>query len=61
MYSFEDWYEINGNVLKDLYYKLFNISKSYGIILHDNKDTINNYLIMMYNESNKNIICEDYF
>lgn len=55
-YSFDEWYELNKDVLKDLYFKLINISKSYNIIIKNDRESINNFLIMMYNESNKTAI-----
>lgn len=60
MDSFEEWSQMNKIILKHLYYKLFDICKSYGINMIDDQNTINNFLNMMYYESNKEII-DPYF
>lgn len=56
MYSFDYWFQMNKVILKYLYNKLFLICKTYGITLINNKNTKFNFLLMMYNESNKDII-----
>lgn len=56
MNSFEDWFEVNKYALKHIYYKLIDLCKGCNIIIINNQHTINNYLKMMYNESNKDII-----
>lgn len=56
MNSFEDWFEVNKYALKNIYDKLIELSKDCGIIIINNQNSINNYLRMMYNESNKDVI-----
>jgi hypothetical protein len=55
-YNIEIWLNKNRNALKKLYYSLISLSKSYGIILNDDDTSINNFIIMMYYESDKTII-----
>ena len=61
MNTFQDWYDSNNDVLKDLYQKLIIISQSYGITIINGSNSYKNFLIMMYNESNKDIIEEDIY
>jgi hypothetical protein len=61
MYSFTEWLKKNRNVLNYLYDHLNNMAKLYGIYLIDNKKTYTNFLIMMYNESNKTVIRKEFF
>ena len=56
MTTFNRWYKINRGVLNYLYNKLFIISKSYGVNLIDSQETFDNYIDMMYNLSNKEVI-----
>jgi hypothetical protein len=60
-YSYNEWFNCNKNALEKLYYYLLNLSKSYGIILKDNDETINNFILMMYEESNKTLIDKNLF
>jgi len=50
------WYSKNKNALDYLFSDLINISKTYGIIIKENNESYNNYIKMMYYESNKEII-----
>ena len=50
------WYSKNKNALDYLFSDLINISKTYGIIIKENNESYNNYIRMMYYESNKEII-----
>jgi len=61
MTSFVNWYKINKNALKYLFVELKNTCSSYGIILRKNKNTFDNFLLMMYHESNKDIINKDLY
>ena len=61
MIPYTEWYKNNKNVLNYLYNKLNDMSKSYGIILIDNNKTYNNFISMMYNESNKSIIDKELY
>ena len=56
MHNIETWYNKNRNVIIHLYYELIDISKKNGIDIKDNKQTYNNFIKMMYNESSKEII-----
>jgi hypothetical protein len=60
-YNSEEWFYYNKNALEKLYYSLLKLSESYGILLKDNEDTINYFIIMMYNESDKTIIDKNLF
>jgi len=61
MTKFENWYNINKNALKYLFIELTNICTNYGIILSKNKYIFDNFLCMMYQESNKDIINKDLY
>ena len=51
------WYKLNKNILQYLYNLLINLSKDrYKIKIIDNKNTYNNFIIMMYNESSKTTV-----
>jgi hypothetical protein len=51
------WYNLNKNILTYLYNNLIKISREkYKIKIIDSKITYNNFIIMMYNESNKKTI-----
>lgn len=56
MYSFDEWYKFNKKVLKHLFQELFFMCEKYGIQLIDDKESHTNFYLMMYNESNKDII-----
>ena len=60
-YNREMWFKKNQYALEKMYYNLLKISKDYGIILKDNNDTIDNFIYMMYNESNKSVINENLY
>lgn len=59
MSKFYSWYKINKNALEFLYMRLLIISNINGIKLKDDSTCINNFIIMMYNESNKELIDKD--
>lgn len=61
MNNFDEWYNINKGALVYLYNKLFIISKNYDINLINNDNTFENYLDMMYNLSNKDLIDKEYY
>jgi hypothetical protein len=54
--SINFWYINNKVALDYLFYNLIKISKTYGIIIIDNNKSYDNFIEMMYNESNGNII-----
>ena len=60
-YSMKEWFEINRNALEYLYYQLLNISSYHGIKLIVDEISKNNFINMMYNESNGNVIDEKLF
>lgn len=60
-YSLEEWFEINRNALEYLYYQLANISSSHGIKIIIDEISKDNFINMMYNESNGDIIDEKLF
>lgn len=55
-YNINNWYKINNNALDELYYELIYISESYGIYIIDNDKSYNDFIYMMYKESNKTVI-----
>ena len=55
-HSINSWYKRNNNVLDELYYELLTISESYGIQIIDNDKSYNDFIYMMYKESNKTVI-----
>jgi hypothetical protein len=61
MTNFVNWYKFNKNSLKFLFVKLNIICNSYGINILNNKDAFNNFLMMMYQESNKEVINEELY
>lgn len=61
MNTFQDWHESNNVILKDLYHKLIMISQSYGITIINGSNSYKNFLTMMYNESNKDIIDDNIY
>ena len=60
-YSMKEWFEINRNALEYLYYQLLNISSYHGIKLIVDEISKNNFINMMYNESNGDVIDEKLF
>jgi len=56
MNSLENWYKNNKFVLNYLFERLINISNRYDYKLIDSMDTFNNFIYMMYQESNKEVI-----
>jgi hypothetical protein len=61
MTSFDLWLKQNRFILDNLYYSLIAASKKAGIIIIQSDDVYENFLIMMYNESNKKIVDKDDF
>ena len=59
--NINNWYKINNNVLDELYYELIFISKSYGIEIIDNDKSYNDFIYMMYKESDKTVINRNEF
>lgn len=59
--SYKNWVKVNKNILEHLYYKLINLSKSYSISIMNNNESFNNFLKMMYYESNKKLINKNLF
>jgi len=55
-HNINNWYKTNCNILDELYYELIMISESYGIYIIDNDKSYNNFIDMMYKESNKTVI-----
>jgi hypothetical protein len=55
-HNINNWYKINNNVLDELYYELLMISESHGIHIIDNNKSYNDFIYMMYRESNKTVI-----
>ena len=56
MYSFDEWIKYNKPVLKHLFNKLFITCEEYGIHLINDKRAYQNFYLMMYNESTKEIV-----
>ena len=56
MDAIENWVENNFIVLVHLFHKLIEISNLYKINVINNQDSFNNFLLMMYNESDKTSI-----
>jgi len=50
------WYKKNKGVLNYLFYKLIEISKTNGITIKDTDNSFNNFIDMMYHQSDKEII-----
>jgi len=61
MTSFDFWLKKNIFILDHLYFSLITVSKKAGIIIIDSEDVYENFLIMMYNESNQKIVDKDDF
>jgi len=49
---FDNWYNTNRKALEYLYYLLNDICYKHDITINDNQNTINDFIYMMYNESN---------
>lgn len=49
--TFINWYINYENDIKNLFTELLGISESNGIIIDDNNENFNTFIIMMYNES----------
>lgn len=49
--TFINWYINYENDIKNLFTELLGISESNGIIIDDNDENFNTFIIMMYNES----------
>jgi len=56
MHSKKEWFYKNQELLEFLYNSLLNMSKSYGINIIDNQNAVNDFITMMYNESNHTYI-----
>lgn len=61
MTNYDDWLYHNTPLLEHLYYYLIDLSNTYGIQIIDSDNTINNFIKMMYNQSNRIIATKDYF
>jgi len=59
--NFENWIYHNEPLLIHLYYYLINLSKKYKFNIIDSDITVDNFIKMMYNQSNKIIATKDYF
>jgi hypothetical protein len=55
-YNIDNWYKINCKALDELYYELIRISELHEIQLIDNDKSYNDFIYMMYKESNKTVI-----
>ena len=51
MLSKKEWFYKNQELLECLYNTLIHMSKSYGIKIIENQNSINDFITMMYNES----------
>ena len=60
MIDIKTWFELNKKDLKYLYYELIHISKLYGINIIINQSSIDEFICMMYNLSDKYIYKENY-
>lgn len=61
MTNFDNWYKFNKNALKYLFIELRNICSKYNINLINNNNSFNNFILMMYQESNKEIINKELY
>jgi hypothetical protein len=59
--DFDNWYNMNKGALKHLYFNLIETSNTYGIQIIENQKSINNFIVMMYNESNGETINKKVF
>ena len=60
MDNIEIWVESNFIVLVHLFHKLIEISSNYKLNVINNQESFNNFLLMMYNESDKTSINHEY-
>jgi len=51
MYSKQEWFYKNQELLEFLYNSLIDMSNSYDIKIIDNQNAVNDFITMMYNES----------
>jgi hypothetical protein len=56
MDKYDNWINININVLNHLYYKMIQISKIHGINIINTQESFDNFVYMMYNESSREVI-----
>ena len=56
IHNFDNWYNNNQPVLQYLYYYLIETSKKYGINIITTDEAYNDYVDMMFNESNGYIV-----
>ena len=61
MDAIEDWVENNFIVLVHLFHKLIEISTNYKLNVINDQESFNNFLLMMYNESDKTSINPDLY
>ena len=50
MDNFDNWFKMNKNALEHLYNKLLIISERHGYKLYRDQNTMNDFIIMMYEE-----------
>lgn len=55
------WEKYNAIILEELYNILLNLSKDHGLPLINDENTYDNFINMMYNESDKTIIDYNFF
>ena len=58
--SFENWYHYNQNVIPFLFETLIQISKEYDIHIFLSEKSYNQFVRMLYDESNGDIIYDPY-
>lgn len=51
MLSKKEWFYKNQELLEYMYYNLIDISNSYGIKIINNENSVNDFITMIYNES----------
>lgn len=56
MHSKKEWFYKNQELLEFLYNILIDMSNKYGIKIIDNQHAVNDFITMMYNESDHNYI-----
>ena len=61
MDNFDNWFKMNKNALEHLYNKLLIISERHGYKLYRDQNTMNDFIIMMYEESEKKVIDKDLY
>ena len=59
--NFNNWFNINKIALEHLYNRLILISKKYGYKLYLDQNTMNDFIRMMYEESEKKVIDKDLY